>query len=224
MDEPLRIEVTENGPYRVRGGLPLVRTAQVETEYGEPVAWAPDESVRVRTPVDYDLCRCGQSSRKPFCDGTHEREPFDGTEVARRDTYDDRAYPYRGGDLTMRDDRTLCTQAGYCGDRFRNVWAMIADAAEPEVAERIRHMSKLCPSGRLVTEPDGAVERDELPYEATVAAIADGPLWARGGVQVVAADGTPYEVRNRQTLCRCGHSRNKPFCDGSHKDAGFTDS
>jgi CDGSH-type Zn-finger protein len=223
VQEPVRIEVTENGPYRVRGGLPLVRTSQVETEYGEPVAWAPDEAVPVRTPAEYDLCRCGQSSRKPFCDSTHERVPFDGTEVARRDAYDDRAYPYRGGDLTMHDDRTLCTQAGYCGDRFRNVWAMIADAADPEVAERIRHMSSLCPSGRLVSEPDGAAERDELPYEPVVAAIADGPLWARGGVQVVAADGTPYEVRNRQTLCRCGHSRNKPFCDGSHKDAGFTD-
>jgi CDGSH-type Zn-finger protein len=223
VQEPVRIEVTENGPYRVRGGLPLVRTSQVETEYGEPVAWAPDEAVPVRTPAEYELCRCGQSSRKPFCDSTHERVPFDGAEVARRDAYDDRAYPYRGGELTMHDDRTLCTQAGYCGDRFRNVWAMIADAADPEVAERIRHMSSLCPSGRLVTEPDGATERDELPYEPVVAAIADGPLWARGGVQVVAADGTPYEVRNRQTLCRCGHSRNKPFCDGSHNDAGFTD-
>jgi CDGSH-type Zn-finger protein len=40
-------------------------------------------------------------------------------------------------------------------------------------------------------------------------------------VRVVAADGTPYEVRNRVTLCRCGNSRNKPFCDGSHEDVGF---
>ena len=51
--------------------------------------------------------------------------------------------------------------------------------------------------------------------------IQDGPIWVRGGVQVVAADGEPYEVRNRQTLCRCGRSQNKPFCDGSHKEFGF---
>ena len=217
-DEP-RIEITPDGPYRVIGGVPLVRTAQVETEYGEPIAWEPDEDVRTPT-TDYELCRCGNSSRRPFCDATHEREPFDGTEVADRRTYDERAYPYRGGELTMRDDRTLCTTAGYCGDRFRNVWAMIADAADPEVAERIRHMAKLCPSGRLVTQPDGA-ERDERSFEPSVAVTRDGPLWVRGGVQVVAADGTPYEVRNRQTLCRCGHSENKPFCDGSHKEVGF---
>jgi hypothetical protein len=98
---------------------------------------------------------------------------------------------------------------------------MIADAAEPDVAERIRHMSMLCPSGRLVTQPDGADERDERSFEPSIAVTRDGPLWVRGGVQVVAADGTAYEVRNRQTLCRCGHSENKPFCDGSHKEFGF---
>ena len=220
MDEEPRIEVTEDGPYRVGGGVRLVRTAQIETEYGEPVDWAPDDPIQPPT-TDYELCRCGNSSRKPFCDSTHERVPFDGAEVADRGTYDERAYPYRGGDLTMLDDRTLCTTAGYCGDRFRNVWAMIADAADPAVAERIRHMSKLCPSGRLVTQPDGADERDELPYEEAIAVTRDGPLWVRGGLQVIAADGTRYEVRNRQTLCRCGHSENKPFCDGSHKEVGF---
>jgi CDGSH-type Zn-finger protein len=218
-DRP-RIEITRDGPYRVVGGVPLVRTAQVETEYGEPVDWEPDEAVRTPTG-DYELCRCGNSSRRPFCDATHERQAFDGTEVADRGTYDERAYPYRGGELTMFDDRTLCTTAGYCGDRFRNVWAMIADAAAPEVAERIRHMSMLCPSGRLVTQPDGASERDERTFEPSIAVTRDGPLWVRGGVEVVAADGTAYEVRNRQTLCRCGHSGNKPFCDGSHKEFGF---
>jgi CDGSH-type Zn-finger protein len=43
-----------------------------------------------------------------------------------------------------------------------------------------------------------------------------GPLWVRGGIPVVSDDGKPYIVRNRFTLCRCGKSRNKPFCDGSH--------
>jgi hypothetical protein len=43
-----------------------------------------------------------------------------------------------------------------------------------------------------------------------------GLLWVRGGIPVVSADGKPYTVRNRLTLCRCGKSRNKPFCDGSH--------
>ena len=100
---------------------------------------------------------------------------------------------------------------------------MLRDTDDPEVRARLRTMVMLCPSGRITWVPDGDETSDEIQYEPSVAAIRDGPLWARGGVQVIAADGTPYEVRHRQTLCRCGQSENKPFCDGSHKEAGFTD-
>jgi CDGSH-type Zn-finger protein len=215
-----RVDITEDGPYVVRGEVPIVRTAQVETAYGEPVGWEPDEPVAVKRAAY--LCRCGGSSNKPFCDDTHTTNGFDGTEVADRGAFQDRAYPYRGEGLTMHDDRSLCERAGYCGDRSTNVWAMIADASDPEVRERIRTMSNLCPSGRLVTQIDGG-EPDEPDFEPSVGVIRDGPLWIRGRVRVVAADGTEYEVRNRVTLCRCGASRNKPFCDGSHNDIGFRD-
>jgi CDGSH-type Zn-finger protein len=51
-----------------------------------------------------------------------------------------------------------------------------------------------------------------------------GPLWLQGGIPIVAADGFEYEVRNRVTLCRCGASKNKPFCDGTHATIKFRDS
>jgi hypothetical protein len=142
--------------------------------------------------------------------------------VADRGTYEERRYPYQGEGLVLDDDVSLCTQAGYCGDRFENVWSMIERAKDPEVRERIRTMSALCPSGRIRTVPPGAAP-DEPEYPPSAAVVADGPLWIRGGVPVVAADGTAYETRNRQTLCRCGASRNKPFCDGTHKRVKFTD-
>jgi len=50
-----------------------------------------------------------------------------------------------------------------------------------------------------------------------------GPLWVRGGVRIESENGTPYEVRNRVTLCRCGASNNMPFCNGSHASIKFTD-
>ena len=50
-----------------------------------------------------------------------------------------------------------------------------------------------------------------------------GPIYVRGGIPIASLDGTPYEVRNRVALCRCGASQNKPFCDGSHVDAAFRD-
>lgn len=123
----------------------------------------------------------------------------------------------------MSDDVSLCVRAGYCGDRFTNVWAMIAHEDDPEERERIRTMSQLCPSGRLVTQPDDSDRPDEPSLEPSVAVVRDGPLWVRGGVRVEGADGVAYETRNRVTLCRCGASRNKPFCDGTHVDVSFRD-
>jgi hypothetical protein len=69
----------------------------------------------------------------------------------------------------------------------------------------------------------------EPKLEPSIGVIEDtakgisGPLWARGGIPIFSADGEPYEVRNRVTLCRCGASKNKPFCDGTHAAIGFTD-
>ena len=56
-----------------------------------------------------------------------------------------------------------------------------------------------------------------------VGVVDDGPLFVTGRVPVTLADGTAYEVRARMTLCRCGGSKNKPFCDGTHAELGFTD-
>ena len=69
----------------------------------------------------------------------------------------------------------------------------------------------------------------EPELERSIAVVEDpakncsGPLWLRGGIPVFSADGTSYDVRNRQTLCRCGRSANKPFCDGTHADIDFRD-
>jgi CDGSH-type Zn-finger protein len=48
-----------------------------------------------------------------------------------------------------------------------------------------------------------------------------GPIWLRGGIRLTSPDGYEYEVRNRVTVCRCGASKNKPFCDGSHASIKF---
>ncbi|HTG48091.1 MAG TPA: CDGSH iron-sulfur domain-containing protein [Actinomycetota bacterium] len=216
-----RIEIEPGGPYRVHG-VGLSRTAQVETEFGEPVDWEPESPV----PVDadpYEVCRCGRTSTQPLCDRRGCEAGFDGTEVADRGSRADRAYPYRGSGFEMSDDITLCSQAGYCGDRFTTVWDMLEDSGDPEVRARIRRMVMLCPSGRLAYRADGAEGPDEHAHGPGVSAIRGGPLWVRGGVEVLGADGHAYEVRHRMTLCRCGGSSNKPFCDGSHQTNGFRD-
>ena len=86
-----------------------------------------------------------------------------------------------------------------------------------------------CPSGRLV-ECDKKTEKVfENEFAQSISLVEDSqnkvssPIWLKGGVLVESSDGTTYEVRNRQTLCRCGKSQNKPFCEGAHIDAGFNE-
>jgi hypothetical protein len=56
--------------------------------------------------------------------------------------------------------------------------------------------------------------------EVEVMPSPDGPLLVRGPIRIVQPDGTVEELP-RAAFCRCGQSKNKPFCDGSHRDAGF---
>ena len=215
-----RIRITENGPYRVRG-TPLVRTTVVEDAFGDAVAWGRDEPVPVAG--SYALCRCGGSSTKPFCDDSHLRNGFDGTEVADRGPRADRMRVFPGDGVEMTDDPSLCTHVGFCTNRRTHVWQLIEETADDSVREQLLRMLDLCPSGRLGHRASPEAPEDEPELRPVVAVVRDGPLWVRGAVEVVGADGVPYERRNRVALCRCGHSRNKPFCDGSHSDVGFRD-
>lgn len=220
-DDSPRITVQQDGPYVVQGGLPLVRKSAIVTEHGEPIGWRVDGEVAA--PQTYSLCRCGQSANKPFCDDSHLRVGFDGTETASKlaGVSDREVFPGTG--VVMRDTPSLCTSAGFCGNRRTKVWRMIADTDDTQVRAALMAMVERCPSGRLtysLDETSGDIEPD-LPTQ--IALLPDGPLWVTGGVAIDSADGRPYVARNRVTLCRCGASRNKPFCDGSHERVGFTD-
>jgi CDGSH-type Zn-finger protein len=220
-DRGFRVRIKEDGPYEVTGSPPLVGTAQVETEFGEPVGW--EEPSPIDAPAEFDLCRCGRSSRKPFCDASHETSGFDGKEMADRQPRADRARVLKGDAVVMTDDPSLCTHAGHCADRFTDVWEMIRKTTDPAVRTRLQQMVELCPSGRLAHAPTSDAEPVEPEFEPSIAVVKDGPIWVRGGIPIESSDGTTYETRNRVTLCRCGHSDNKPFCDGTHKVVGFRD-
>lgn len=199
----------------------MTRSAIVETEHGEPVDWAYGPEFRSRDGME--LCRCGGSSRKPFCDSSHETNGFNGTERADRRPSQVRRFPFEGEGVVMNDDVGFCTHAGFCGDRFTKVWMMIEETSDPSVRERLMDMVQKCPSGRLTYQVPPSTEDVEPPFEPSIGVEPNGPLWVRGGIPVVSEDGTEWEVRNRVTLCRCGQSHNKPFCDGMHQQVGFTD-
>jgi CDGSH-type Zn-finger protein len=76
---------------------------------------------------------------------------------------------------------------------------------------------------RRTREPHEPDLRPSIGLVEDPAAGVSGPLWVKGGISIVSADGVEYEARNRVTLCRCGASQNKPFCDGTHASIGFDD-
>ncbi|MDX1934973.1 MAG: ferritin-like domain-containing protein [Capsulimonadales bacterium] len=214
-----RIAVRPNGPYIVEGGIPIRRKSAIVSEQGEPLTW------RREGPVDTGefcaLCRCGKSDAKPYCDGSHVAERFDGTETADPAPRADRAVPYPGTQLTVKHDRTLCAFATFCENKVTDVWEMAEKTDDIAVRSQVIAMIERCPSGALTYEllPSGETIEPHLPQEISV--IGNGPLWAMGGLTVERADGKPAEIRNRVTLCRCGGSQNKPFCDGTHIDLRF---
>lgn len=221
-----KIIVRDNGPYRVLGGIPFVHKTQVVSELGEPLSWNKDASFAV-DPVRYSLCRCGKSQTMPFCDDTHKTSPFDGTEGEQAGNPLPTLYTYkRTTNIVVRRDITLCISAGFCAMASTNIAKLVANTDDTRTRSLVMAMVERCPSGSLtytIQEGDADIEPD-LPLqiadttEITSAGPIAGPLWVTGGVRIERQDGTAFVTRNRVTLCNCGQSGNKPFCDGTHRE------
>ena len=217
--EKAKIEILKDGPYLVSGGLPLSEQHIVTNEEGESLDYR--EGKKYPEQAQYALCRCGHSGNKPFCDGTHKKVEFDGTETASREPYVQQAETIDGPTLQLTDAESLCAFARFCDPKGR-IWNLVEQTDDPEARKIVEYEAAHCPAGRLVVWDRKTGKAIEPKFMPSIGLIEDtakqvsGPLWVRGGIPVIAADGDTYEIRNRVTLCRCGRSANKPFCDGSH--------
>jgi CDGSH-type Zn-finger protein len=229
MIKRLRIVIERNGPYVVEGDVPLVSKMQVVSEHGEPLTWRKEGTVDTPEGV-YLLCRCGQSRNHPFCDFTHKRVAFDGTESADTGLTSARALRFpRGTGIIVKKDPTICMDSGYCGLRNASLGQLVAASSDSKVRSLIIAMVERCPSGALTYRiaEDGPEIEPDLPLQIAVTTeiTSDGPiagpLWVTGGIAIERSDGQPFETRNRVTLCNCGHSGSKPLCDGAHRALAY---
>ena len=130
--------------------------------------------------------------------------------------------------MVLGDNEKYCAFARFCDARGR-IWNLVERAETEEERELVRREAGHCPSGRLVVWDKETEEVFEPPFEPSIGIIEDpgirvsGPIWVKGGIRIEGADGRSYEIRNRVTLCRCGQSSNKPFCDGTHVSMHFCD-
>jgi CDGSH-type Zn-finger protein len=218
------IIVQPDGPYLVKGGIPLVEKIQVVTEHGEPITWKKVRTFPARPT--YLLCRCGKSKTLPFCDGEHRRTGFDGTETADERPTAERQLEFPGGvQISVRHDDYLCMASGFCGTRWSTMEELVRNSENTDVRSRVIAMIERCPSGSLVYSLRGEtedIEPDLAPSIAfTIDVLSAGPVkgayWVTGNIPIRRADGKLFEIRNRVTLCSCGRSRKKPLCDGTHR-------
>jgi len=193
----------------------------------EGAAWEWQKGKSFVTKPEYRLCRCGQSKEKPFCDDACKTITFDGTETASRESYSSRAEMYKGPDFILQDVGDLCSHARFCMAAGK-IWNLVKLDSQGADELVIREANN-CPSGRLTVKDTTSGKPVEHKLSPSIGVVEDtgkgcsGPLWVRGGIKIESEDGAPYETRNRVTLCRCGASTNKPFCNGNHKKLGFMD-
>jgi CDGSH-type Zn-finger protein len=218
-NDSMKITVTKNGPYIVTGSVPLIQEEICNDDEGYCRTWKKTKTYPVQE--QYALCRCGKSMNKPFCDGTHAKINFNGTEAAGNEPYLRHPRIIRGPELELLDYENLCVHARFCM-RAGGIWNLTEHSDSKEARNTAIEEACNCPSGRLVIKDQETGKAIEPALEKSIVIIEypakgeHGPLWVRGGIPVVSADGKPYTIRNRLTLCRCGKSGNKPFCDGSH--------
>jgi CDGSH-type Zn-finger protein len=162
MAKKAKIKVTENGPYIATGSIPLLRMIIETDSYDDPCSW--QEIERYPQRKSYALCRCGKSENKPYCDGTHVKIQFEGTETAGNEPYLENVREYVGPELKLTDKRELCSSAKFC-IRDAGIWNLTVHSDRPSFKEMAIEEAANCPSGRLIVwdNEGNPIEPDHEP-------------------------------------------------------------
>jgi len=180
------------------------------------------------------LCRCGASKNKPFCDGTHSIIGFStdnkdiGSNSGEKKITKNKRKDYVGKKITIHDNRIICSHAAACVNNLPSVFKLNSRPwIEPDAAEvnKIIDTVLKCPSGALSYSIDSIEYGDQNDRNPMVTVSKDGPYIITGSIGLIGnniqfGDGASKE---HYTLCRCGASQNKPFCDGMHGSINFSD-
>lgn len=200
------IKPTENGPYLVS------RLRNLANKGG-----------KLEAKDTFALCRCGGSNNKPFCDGTHAKIGFSSAKLEGR--VDDRRDNYKGENITIHDNRGSCAHAGFCTDGLPSVFKL---GTEPWIdpqgasADEIKEIIGRCPSGALSYSIDNKEHRDR-EGDPSIFIAPHGPYVVSGGPELLDCERGDGVSPEHFTICRCGGSKNKPFCDGTHWHIKFRD-
>ena len=212
-EEKPKIAPLPNGPYYLLLDQIIKPVYCLKNSKGETCA-----SVR-----GIALCRCGGSNNKPFCDGTHGKNGFKSEKLT--DGKLNKMENYEGKDVTIHDNRGICAHSGFCTDNLKEVFKLNEEPwIDPDgaKAEEIINNINKCPSGALSYSVKGVEHRDQK-REPSILVSKDGPHHVKGEIELLGEEIGEGASKEHYTLCRCGGSKNKPFCDGTHWHIKFKD-
>lgn len=194
------ITVVKNGPYIVKG------LEHFRDSAGRELPVQPAMS----------LCRCGASKNKPYCDGSHTKIGFIGEKDPGRVPRE--IHEWKGKRITIVDNSDVCCRDRACVNNLPQVF----EEENPDAAtvKEIIDTIRKCPSGALTYKMGGRHCQD-FHREPAITVAGNGPLKVVGGIRLQDEMQSQPACPEHYTLCRCGRSKNKPFCDGSHLDVGF---
>jgi CDGSH-type Zn-finger protein len=180
-----------------------------------------DRGESIKTGESIFLCRCGASKHKPYCDGAHSATGFSDKRPRAKDRS---VAEFVGKKVTVVDDFSLCAHAGKCVEGapatfFTTRAGRRVSHPDASPAAQVIATIRRCPSGSLLYQVRGKLVHDYFTGTA-VRVEKDGPLHVhRAKLNGEARPAT----EDHYTLCRCGASLNKPFCDGRHVKIKFRD-
>lgn len=178
------------------------------------------------TPMVYSLCRCGESTRKPYCDGSHGKIHFCGECEEEKNN---KVREYQNDKITVYYDSYLCRHAGECVTHLPDVfnpakrpWIDVNHLCSEGEIEKLKETIKKCPTGALSYSENGKTETN-FTDTPRVIVRKDGPFDVQGGIKLVDDLETKQKLctENHYSLCRCGKSKRIPLCDGTHRDINF---
>lgn len=213
-----------NGPYYLINDMQPKVVYNLQNFKGKPLS----------TTVGIALCRCGASKNKPFCDGTHNvigfssaNRTLDENDDTKKTAIKDQRRNYPGKEITVHDNRKICSHAAECVNNLSSVFKLGSRPwINPDASKMndIIDVVRRCPSGALSYSIDGVEYRDpEEQRNPIVTVLKNGPYHITGGIELIGENIQFGEGASKEhyTLCRCGASENKPFCDGAHKSSKF---
>ncbi len=167
----------------------------------------------IETTSSMALCRCGQSKNKPYCDGSHVTAGFTDE---RGENENDKRLVFKGNPITIYENVAICSHAGFCPNGKPDQWRPKTERGGFTDEELIAKIRK-CPSGAL-SYAHGQTEFRDQQRAPKITIVKDGPLNVEGNIELRNTQWGEGASQEHYSLCRCGASKMKPFCDGSHDE------